>query len=484
MAQEIGYLKGEVKAHNLIGISFWARDLYERAMPHYLEALRISRETGDVQSQATALVNLGSLYDELKQFAQAREMTLKGVRILEQLGDSLRISKGYMNLGVIYNSYNQYDSALICFETSLRYRTLLRDTAGIALALNNMGAVQERIGLYYAAITNLLEARSLAANGDPYILSDIYRGLGHNYLLTGESKKGVAYADSAITLAHVTGRKSVAQLAYSHLKDYYLSAGKFDSAFYFLRKEFETDTELRGSNVQKEIEVLRLKFEDAEKQKELAFLENENLKHLQARNIIVICAVALIILIFVVLNFLRMKARKDHLILQSRHELALLKQKELNAELDQKKRELTAYTLNFVQKSQMFSELKNGINNLKKELPANYNREILSLDNKIEESFRLDNDWEDFKNRFEQVHHNFFADLKEAFPDVTSSELKLCALLKLNFNLKEAAQILGIAPESVKTARYRLKKKLELKPEENLSDFLLTFDTTASKSTQ
>ena len=74
------------------------------------------------------------------------------------------------------------------------------------------------------------------------------------------------------------------------------------------------------------------------------------------------------------------------------------------------------------------------------------------------------------------MHDGFFKDLKQAFPEVSNAELKLCALLRLNMNLKESAKILGIAVDSVKTARYRLRKKLGLKTEDNLVDFLIQFE--------
>jgi len=49
-------------------------------------------------------------------------------------------------------------------------------------------------------------------------------------------------------------------------------------------------------------------------------------------------------------------------------------------------------------------------------------------------------------------------------------------IIRLNLNLKESAPILGISPTSVKTARYRLRKKLGLSTEENLVDFLIQID--------
>jgi len=90
----------------------------------------------------------------------------------------------------------------------------------------------------------------------------------------------------------------------------------------------------------------------------------------------------------------------------------------------------------------------------------------------IDNNYQIDREWEDFKMHFEQVHPEFFEQLKASYPELTPSDLKLCALLKLNMNTKESAKILGISPDSVKTARYRLRKKLQLRKDEGLFDFI------------
>ncbi len=77
---------------------------------------------------------------------------------------------------------------------------------------------------------------------------------------------------------------------------------------------------------------------------------------------------------------------------------------------------------------------------------------------------------------FEELHEGFFYKLKQHFPDLGNAELKLCALLRLNMNMKESSRVLGISSDSVKTARSRLRKKLGLNTEDNLVDFLISFD--------
>ncbi len=84
----------------------------------------------------------------------------------------------------------------------------------------------------------------------------------------------------------------------------------------------------------------------------------------------------------------------------------------------------------------------------------------------------LEKDWELFKMYFEEVNKNFYTHLRKISGELTPGDLKLAALVKLNLNIKEAAAVLNISPESLRKARYRLRKKLGLKHGENLSEFL------------
>ena len=62
--------------------------------------------------------------------------------------------------------------------------------------------------------------------------------------------------------------------------------------------------------------------------------------------------------------------------------------------------------------------------------------------------------------------------MRSKFPDLTHGDLRLCALFKMGLGTKEVASILAISPDSVKTARYRLRKKLSIDQEEDLMLFI------------
>ena len=66
----------------------------------------------------------------------------------------------------------------------------------------------------------------------------------------------------------------------------------------------------------------------------------------------------------------------------------------------------------------------------------------------------------------------FYESLGKKHTNLSRNELKLCALIKLNFSTKEMSQLLGVSTDTVNKARYRLRKKLELQREDNLFTYI------------
>jgi DNA-binding CsgD family transcriptional regulator len=93
----------------------------------------------------------------------------------------------------------------------------------------------------------------------------------------------------------------------------------------------------------------------------------------------------------------------------------------------------------------------------------------------IEKGLNSENDWEMFEHLFDQAHENFFKRLKTSFPDLTTSDLRLCAYLRLNLSSKEIAPLLNISVRGVEEKRYRIRKRLGLSSDQGLSDFIVSF---------
>ena len=62
----------------------------------------------------------------------------------------------------------------------------------------------------------------------------------------------------------------------------------------------------------------------------------------------------------------------------------------------------------------------------------------------------------------EGIHSSYLNKLKAEHPELTPYELRLCAYMKSNLSTKEIATILNILPESVKKAKQRLRRKVNI----------------------
>jgi DNA-binding CsgD family transcriptional regulator len=150
---------------------------------------------------------------------------------------------------------------------------------------------------------------------------------------------------------------------------------------------------------------------------------------------------------------------------------------QLNADLEFRHKELLTYTLNLVQKNTILESVREAVHELMSSTDKDSNLKITKLIKTIDYSLETEKDWDEFRMYFEKVHSSFFDNLKAQYPDLSQSDLKLCALISLNLSMKEMAELIGISPESVKMARHRLRKKLDIVTEENLSEYLATFKT-------
>ena len=84
-----------------------------------------------------------------------------------------------------------------------------------------------------------------------------------------------------------------------------------------------------------------------------------------------------------------------------------------------------------------------------------------------------DKDWEIFKNYFAVEHYDFDNKLKAIYADITEKEIRSAAFLRMNLTAKEIAATLNVF-NSILKSKYRLKKKLNLDKNTDLTTFLNT----------
>jgi DNA-binding CsgD family transcriptional regulator len=154
--------------------------------------------------------------------------------------------------------------------------------------------------------------------------------------------------------------------------------------------------------------------------------------------------------------------------------LIALQNAKLEGELQFKNKELATVTMYLVERGGLLSNMKEELMGVIKKLNIpNFAYELRGIFKMITDTEKSNEDWDRFALYFDQVHNNFLTTLKTKFPQLSPTDLKLCAYLRLNLSSKEIAQILNISLKGVEVSRYRIRKKLNLPTETNLYDFLI-----------
>jgi len=140
----------------------------------------------------------------------------------------------------------------------------------------------------------------------------------------------------------------------------------------------------------------------------------------------------------------------------------------LEQEVALKSRELAHAAMSQVRRNEVFNLIKEELKHSIKD--PSKSRAIIS---KIDEQIESDQDWNSFVEVFNNVHDDFFKKLQSKHPTLTPGDLKLAAYLRLNLSTKEIAPLLNLSVRSVENKRYRLRKKLLLGEDDNLTEYIM-----------
>ncbi len=160
-----------------------------------------------------------------------------------------------------------------------------------------------------------------------------------------------------------------------------------------------------------------------------------------------------------------------------------LQNEKLENDLTYKSKELASKTLSLISQKDFLENLKKEIQ--AQQLAGSYSKRFLDkLLLMIDENTSTDDEWAVFQANFDRLHEHFFVTLKEQYPDLSPGDLRMSALLRLNLSTKDIARIQNLTIRGVETARYRLRRKLNLPESQSLVDFMLKLREQKSETTQ
>tara|TARA_B100000945_G_C20414850_1_gene614619 strand:- start:2142 stop:2681 length:540 start_codon:yes stop_codon:yes gene_type:complete len=153
-----------------------------------------------------------------------------------------------------------------------------------------------------------------------------------------------------------------------------------------------------------------------------------------------------------------------------------IKLNKTSKDLEKRKLELIS-SRNFIsQRNEYLKTLKKKIKTLEKNYNSKKNSEFISKNIKrnIDNIINSEKTFDSFEKQFTRVYPGFFKKLIDRHGKLTSTDLRLCAYLRMNQNSSEIAQITGASIRTIESRRYRLRKKLNLRPNNDILNYLIT----------
>jgi len=244
---------------------------------------------------------------------------------------------------------------------------------------------------------------------------------------------------------------------YLDLSQAYAYLGMPDSSIHYSRLLFELNDEQKSEANAQALKRTEENMELYQMRVDMLSLKNDQQeKDLQLKNLLLLIAsLVIVVLVLAGIFYYLNKKRKEEI-------------RQKSEQLSEKNKELTLVGLEVAQKSQWLNSLKKAVNkgaDDSEEIRRILKAELVRL-NKIEK------DWANFLNYFEDLYQGFYSKLRERSKSISTSELRLASLIKLELSNSEIADLLNVSSDSVKSSKYRLKKKLNLSEDQDLAQFI------------
>ncbi len=455
---------------------------YAEAFKMALSALEQFKQIGQNEYAAETLNLLGNICNYIKSHATAT--------------DYYKQAKSYTNASQrqyykitldMYTGFSreepQKDWAIDSLLYFISIKDQYKDTGLFAIACLNVGACYSIKGDHQQAFRYYSTLLDLIPFIDNHKLTIVlYQNLGMYYTNSLDFKKAFRYFTAAKTVAEKDQNLMRLLYVFSGLSHMYEKLGQVDSAFFYLKKYNDLNNKLiYNSNAIEAYQAYVSELLESSK-KELKIAEQSLL--LKNRRFAFTIMIGLAVIALSVLTFIifQQKKRQQALIREAenrdlneklKHEQKIkqLQQLQHQQALELKAREVASYSLLLSEKNnvlQQISELTAGQSKNQEDSKNNHPQ----INQIIKANLQSDQGWENFMLHFDKVHPSFFDKLKAHCGDLTDNNLRLCAYFRIGLSLKEVAKLLNVSTETSKTSRYRLKKKLGLKEDENLDDFL------------
>lgn len=496
-----------------LGVFYLDKHNYPMSLNNFLEAEEFYKNSRTDDTMLGNVFNmLGSFYTLTGELDSGIAYHHKAFKLFKGSNDSLALAAHYANISKAYQSSGDFDKAIESLElASLLFEKKL-DTIGWTNCLVDLSNTSLGLKKYEESRKYIEKAFELA------LLTEDSVSQGHILLHIGNIdreernlKKALNNYLRGLELAKSKYVEQIDLYVLKNIADIYAKNGQFTQAYPYMNRYYTLKDSISGEGIRNKISALQHDTKIKEQKAEQDFEKQ------RYQNIVLVYSIVILFSLFLILSMwllyrnkvksLRISRMKNNRLeekvktekellklqnnqykkeieakaqlqklesqqfefeLQSKRELEILKSKQFEMEMDAKNRELVGINLQLLSKNKMVDEIEEIVKKKSDNMESSFNE----LKNTIRMNRNQDEDWEQFKKVFEKIHPDFFEILIEEYPNLTKTEIRVCAYIRIKMGIDQIADLLNVSHQSVITSRYRIRKKIQLKREEDLDEFI------------
>jgi tetratricopeptide (TPR) repeat protein/DNA-binding CsgD family transcriptional regulator len=491
----------------VLGFCEYFQASYSIALKRFQQAMKLAEELHDTGMQARSHYGLGITYTNIRDFPPAIEALSQALQLAEAHTITDLLGHIHNGMGMVFAGLSDFTRARRHYRQGLEIFEALHDSAGELLILNNIGWVYKVLGDDEEALDSFLRSNSLAvANNDLRAQAHTLLNIGDLLHRQGKPTEALEYFTHALELSKVLANTYVEAYALSAMGAIHInkSDGDLDAAFSFCQQAVEIAQQTGEAVIWQymvrvgEVHHARMEYDRAleyyNKALEGVRAQGDRFSEYQILSRLSQCyedtgstAEAFSYhKLYTQLKeevagrqqqqeLMQFRIRMEMERAEKDREILRLEKQSLEQEMASRMKELTTTALHVVEKNEFLDSLKREISEVVQTVDSKVRPALRNLLRQVDSKVNDAENWDAFERQFELVHHDFIPNLSQRFPELSKTELKVCALLRIDLSTKDMANILSIAIRTVEVHRRNIRRKLSLPSETNLTTYLSTF---------
>lgn len=509
LLQSVVHDSSRVAIYLRLSVEYQLSD-YKASLQYAQRAIELAEKIDDRSYLSSALRQAGTVCQRIGLTGQATTFYLRYLDIIKDTGDDKALGYGYFNLCAVRLILEDYEDAEKYIHKAHKHLQAYAASKRQPMAANEVLSIYNNMGLIYSGKKDTIRAAEAfskgithyrEAGGPPMTASQLLYNYGNILQKQQQFAAALALFEEAVALEHsinhavgvATGLMYQGN-TYMEMKDFAMAEKLLQQAnqlvssqdaFSFKKYISEALYELYKTTQQADSALLyldltnryteQLKLDEARDQllrQELGEVFDQKVDQLQQtslsrqrmyKRLLVLVVVAAGILLMLYLYARRKSSTMllEQQLLKSAASKIEMEKSQLQNEVESKDKELVTKSIKEMQQNALIADIIQQISAEQQKRNPDGEKRLDNIVSNLNVA-SIDQLWNEFEVRFQQVDVDFYKRLQQKFPTLTPNERKLCAFLRLNLSSKDISSITGQSNHSVLVARTRLRKKLGL----------------------